>query len=102
MITSIKVKDAKRIINELTERVFWRFTKGFKDDMIMRVNFYDEGGFEYNRDVYIKASKDNHKLIVYVNKKDFPSFTRDDPYLDDWIIEMLLSYIDKKEVVEVL
>ena len=102
MITSIKVKDAKRIINELCEKRFWRFTKGFRNDMIMRVNFYDDGGYEYNRDVYIKASKHNDKLIVYVNKKDFPSFMRDDPYLDDWIIEMLLSYIDDKEVVEVL
>ena len=102
MITRIKVKNAKRIIDELTEKVFWRFIKGFKDDMVMRVNFYDDAGYEYNRDVYIKASKRNDKLIVCVNKKDFPSFMRSDPYLDDWIIEMLLSYINKKEVVEVL
>ncbi|RLE39818.1 hypothetical protein DRJ16_07785 [Candidatus Woesearchaeota archaeon] len=102
MITRIKVTDAKRIINSLREKCFWRFTKGFTDDMIMRVNFYDDGGYEYNRDVYIKANKRNDKLIVYVNKRDFPSFMRDDPYLDDWIIETLLSYIDDKEVIEVL
>ena len=102
MITRIKVKNAKRIINELTEKVFWRFTKWIDNSMIMRVNFYDEGGFEYNRDILVKANKRNDKLIVYVNKKDFPSFMRDDPYLDDWIIETLLSYIDDKEVIEVL
>lgn len=47
MITSIKVKDAKALVKELTERVFWRFTKIIDKEMVIRVNFYNESGFEY-------------------------------------------------------
>ncbi len=94
MITSINLFKpiATKIINELTQDAYWRFTKLTDNDMTMRYNFYDEYGFEYNRDVYIRASKDNRKLIVYVNKKDFPAFARDE-YLDEDIIDLLKSYL---------
>jgi hypothetical protein len=96
MINRIVLKEAKakEIIDVLAEQCGYRFDKIDDGEGYMRYNFYDDAGFEYNRSVYFKASKDDKAIIVYVNRKNFPEWIRDDPLLDEDIVYYLKSYID--------
>jgi len=95
MINTIKLKEpkAKEIIATLTKEYSWRFRPLINGEATIIYVFYDEYGFEYSNNVFFKASKDNKKIIVYVNKKEFPTWIRHED-LDTAITELIKDYIN--------
>lgn len=92
MIHKIEVEEnAVEVVKRLVERYPWRFKQVLPGEATMDFNFYDDVGYEYRRWIYFRASKDNRHIIVYVNKKDFPSFYRE--LADDAVLWMLEDYL---------
>jgi len=102
-IIVLKKRGAREVLQEIANRFGHRFTSlGYDDGISMYYNFYDEAGFEYDRSIWIQPSKDDKKIIIHINKKEFPRFIRDDPYLEEDIVDLFMEYlydvVDEEEV----
>jgi len=99
-IISIKLKEkkAKEIIDELSKHFGWRFTKILDGEATYMYNYFDEWGYEYCTYVFIRASKDNKKIIIYLNKNEFENFARLDFETIEMDVENLIKdYIEQIE-----
>ena len=102
MITTIKLTEpkAKEIVETLAKEYSWRFIPALDCGASLIYNYFDEAGFEYTRYIFLRPSKDNKKIIVYVNKKDFSYFIRDFSsfyYVEEDIISLIKDYIEDVE-----
>jgi hypothetical protein len=95
MIMRIDLKEpkAKEVIDELCKHISFRFTKIIDGEATFRYNFFDDLGYEYNREIYLRASKNNKAILIYINYKEFPNFVRGYPLEDD-IQFLIAGYID--------
>jgi len=96
MIQKIRIDgelSAKDVIDQLTKNFSWRFKKILDGEAYMIHVFFNDVGFEYTRTVYFRASKDNRHILIYVNKKDFPRFYRDE--CNDQVFYDFTGYLDQ-------
>jgi len=73
----------------------WRVSPIADGELSFRYNYFDDIGFEYDAYVFVKASKDNKRIIVYINQKDFASFTHGMfDYVEEDLMTLLQDYIN--------
>jgi len=96
-IISIKLKEpkAKEIMDELAKNYGYKFSKIIDGELNMYFNYDDDDGYKYWTSIFMKASKNNKKIKVYINKKDFANFARADfSYVEEDVIYVVESYIN--------
>jgi len=96
----VEGKSASEVIETLCKQYNWRFKNPrvfsvYKEPAVCLVdyNFYDEAGYEYRRWIYMKASADDKYILIYVNKKEFPSFAKE--YVDDDVFDFIIGYVNQ-------
>ena len=95
MINRIELNgiSAKQVIATLCREYSWKFTKITDDDATFCFTFFDEYGYEYQRSIYLRATKNDKAILVYINRKEFPAWCRDYP-LDEEITQLIADYIN--------
>jgi len=86
-------QSATELIETLCKQYNWRFKSALKGECVMDYNFYDEAGYEYRRWIYMKASADDKHILIYINKKKFPSFAKE--YSDSDVFDFIVGYISQ-------
>jgi len=84
---------AKQVIATLCREYPWKFTEITDNDATYCFTFFDEYGYEYSRSIYLRATKNDKAILVYINKKEFPRFAREYD-LDTDITALIVDYIN--------
>jgi|YelNatPaOPRAMG01_1025707.scaffolds.fasta_scaffold32133_7 hypothetical protein len=96
MIHKLRVNaSAEKILSDLADKHSYRFTKIFNGELCsvsFRYVFFDDYGYEYNRYIYMRATKDDRHIIVYINKRDFPYYWND---VDDVVLNEIRRYFSE-------
>jgi hypothetical protein len=91
---SLTSNRAREILEKLADKFPHRFIRtAFKGEIYMIYNVFDDTGTEFTAPVYIRPSRDNSRIILEVKKRDLPPFIRNDPHLEEDIIDMFKSYL---------
>jgi hypothetical protein len=103
-IIVLRKRGAREVLQEIANQFGYIFTSlGYDDGILMDYHFYGSAKFKYHASVWIQPSKDDKKIIIHINKKEFPSFIRDNPYLEKDAVEQFMQYlyavVNKEEII---